>query len=157
MALNKQTTTRCQCFCLHQEMPRRISVMGCIEDEVLFSFLPEAKIENVPSLTIFFFCVCGKRWHTARFVNLLEPDHELGLVAAGSWILFHLSSPNVPLFFSLLSYHHWPKHTLVPWDWRVPTVAPSSGKHPSCMKACGETFTMWELLATFKERQPSVV
>lgn len=55
MVLNKQTRTRCQCFCLRQEMPRHISVTGNVEDEELFSLLPKTKIEPLPSLSIFSF------------------------------------------------------------------------------------------------------
>lgn len=49
-----------KCFCLRQEMPRDISVIGYVEDEVLFSFfiLPKTKIERLPPLSIFSF-VCA--------------------------------------------------------------------------------------------------
>lgn len=49
MALNKQTSTGCQCVFLRQEVPRDPSVIGYAEDEVLFSFLPETKIERLLS------------------------------------------------------------------------------------------------------------
>lgn len=107
MALNKQTTTRCQFFCLRQERPRDISVMGYIEDEVLFSFLPETKIERLPSLSIlslfFFLWMWYKPWPIKHFVNLVEPVHVLCLEAAGTWIIFLLSShvPLHPLFLAL--------------------------------------------------------
>lgn len=54
-ALQKQTRMRCQCFCLLQEMPRDISVIGYLENEVLFSLLPKTKIECLPSMCIFSF------------------------------------------------------------------------------------------------------
>lgn len=68
MALNKQTSTRFQCFCLRQEEPRDISVIGYIEDEVLFGFLPKTKIERLPSLIIFSFVYVVKK---------LGPEHIL--------------------------------------------------------------------------------
>lgn len=106
MALNKQTITRCQCFCLRQDMPRDISVIGCIEDEVLFSFLPKTKIERLPSLSIFSFVYVVQSWPTIHFVGLVEPVYVLCLVAAGIKIL--LNSPPVPTPSSFFRSHGAP-------------------------------------------------
>lgn len=62
MDLNKQTGMKCLC----QEMPRDISAIGNVEDEVLFSFfLSKTKIKRLPFFFFFFYehifllCVCG--------------------------------------------------------------------------------------------------
>lgn len=96
-------------FCLHQEMPRDVSVIGYTEDEVLFSFLPKTKIDRLPSLSIFSFVYvvqtlacntfcksCGTSScavpYSCRDMDSLIPQQSG-------------ASPSI-LFLSLLSYQH---------------------------------------------------
>lgn len=111
---------------------------------------------------IFLLPMWYRSWLTTHFVNLVEPRSALRLVAAGTQTLFLLSSPAFSalhlLFLPLTSYQQRQAKThsctvglmgangfLFFWE-TFPRI-----------KACGEMFTMWELLATFREKQPGVV
>lgn len=131
MVLNKQTSTRWQCFCLHQEMPKDISVIGYIEDEVLFSFLVKTKIEHFPSLSIFSFVYVVQTLAYKTFCKSCGTSScavPYSCRDMDSLPAQQSSSSPCTLFLFLLSTVR-PKHTLVPWDWWVPMAAPSSGKH----------------------------
>ena len=148
MALKQQTSTKRQCSCLCKEVPRAPSVIGYIEDEVFFSFLPKTKIERLPSSSIFSLCLWYKPWPWTRFVNLVEPVHVLCSVAAGTRILFPPYSPVVTPPSSLLLTLKLPvllgpKQTPVPGGLMGANGCPFFWETDPWMKACGEMFTMW--------------
>ena len=128
---------RCQCFCLHRELPRDISVIGYSENEVLFSLLPITKIECLPSFVDIFFCICGTNVGPGtNFAELVEPVHVLVPWSYNGMESLHSHSsvfplyplPSSPLTSSPALARQ--KHTATPWHWGCQRLPPVLGNVP---------------------------
>lgn len=103
----------------------------------------------------FLSCMWCKSWPAPLCVNLAEPVHVLWLVAAGMRLLFFLYRScssflrPLPLGLPVLSS----QDTLVYRRLMAANDYPVFWETFLLMKACGEMFTMWELFATFGEKQ----
>lgn len=120
---------------------------------MLFSFLSQTKIQRLPSLSIFLLRMWCKPWLPIRF---MEPVHVPCRVAAGARIVFLQPLPLRPLF-PFLKLRALSAKTN---SFTVGLVGANGCRFfwetSPWKKAWFEMFTMWELLETVREKQPSV-